>query len=542
MEKELIELYTKDKLSIEKLCSHFKVGKLRVKKILNENNIPLNKKGGQKRVIFKGVNKDQYSNKSLKCVKTGKIIDDTHNKSGSITTHILNTYGIELPSRYIRGRDSKISGNYWYHDYFELVDYVEPEVWECPVCDFTTKDIKNKGGFITRHVLGEHKLSLREFFDTHPKSRIELREEKIDLKNPQTYIKCEICDEPFRSLSNTHLKLHDITLEEYYLKYGDLTSEGFREECKNYLDKGRENITNNFTSKAQTEINNFINELGIETSVNNKKILGGTEIDIFIPSLNTGIEYNGLFWHSERMGKDKNYHLNKQRLCEEKGIKLIHIFSDEWINKEDIVKSRLKHILGVSDNRIYARKCDIKEIKTKEKNKFLNEHHLQGEDRSSIKLGAFHTGVLVGVMTFSKLRKAIGHTDREGSFELVRFVSNNVVGLPSKMLKHFIREHSPNRIVTYADKRWSTNVGDNMYTKIGFEYLGDTKPNYWYTKRGNTRLHRFGFRKDLLVKKGYNKNKTEKVIMSELGFDTVWDCGSGRYELITNLPFFTPIT
>ena len=530
MENELIKLYTEGGLSIEGLCSKFKIGKLKVKKILNNNDIPLNKKGGQKRIILKGVCMDQYNGKSLKCLKTGKVIDDVHNKSGSVTTHIKNTYDIELQSRYIRGRDGKISGNYWYHNYFELVNYVEPETWECPTCDFTTKDTKNLGGFITRHVLGEHKLSLREFFDTYPKSRIELREDKINLEDPETFIRCKICDEPFRSISNTHLKLHNTTPEEYYVKYGNLTSEDFREECKGYLDQGRLNITNNFTSKAQTEINEYINGLGIETSVNNKKVLGGTEIDIFIPSLNTGIEYNGLFWHCERMGKDKHYHLNKQRLCEEKGIKLIHIFSDEWLNKESIVKNRLKHILGVSDNRLYARKCTIKVIDTKMKNKYLNENHLQGGDRSSIKLGAFHNDMLVGVMTFSKLRKAIGHTDREGSFELVRFTSNNVVGLPSKMLKHFIRNYTPNKIITYADKRWSTNVGDNMYTKIGFEYLGDTKPNYWYTKRGNTRLHRFGFRKDILVKKGYDKKKTEKTIMSELGFDTVWDCGSGRYE------------
>lgn len=531
MEKEVIKLYTEDKLSIEKLCSTFKVGKLKIKKILLDNDIPINSKGGQKRIHLKGVNVNQYEGKSLKCNKTGKVINDTHNKSGGVTKHILNTYEIELPSKYIRDRDSKVSGKYWYHDYFSLVDYVESEVWECPVCSFTTKDTKNLGGFITRHVLSEHKTSLREFFDVHPKVRVTLKEDKIDLGDSDTFIKCKICDEPFRSITNTHLKFHNTTPEEYYIKYGELTSEEFREECRGYLGKGRENITNNFTSKAQTEINNFINGLGIETNMNNKKVLGGTEIDIYIPSLNTGIEYNGLFWHSERMGKDKNYHLNKQRICEEKGVKLIHIFSDEWLNKGDIVKNRLKYILGVSDNRIYARKCVIKEIDTKTKNKYLNTNHLQGEDRSSIKLGAYHNDVLVGVMTFSKLRKSIGHTDREGSYELVRFASNNVVGLASKFLKHFTREYNPNRVITYADKRWSTNVSDNMYTKIGFEYLGDTKPNYWYTKRGNTRLHRFGFRKDILVKKGYDKEKTEKTIMSELGFDTIWDCGSGRYEM-----------
>ena len=84
---------------------------------------------------------------------------------------------------------------------------------------------------------------------------------------------------------------------------------------------------------------------------------------MYFPELKVGIEYNGLYWHSEEMGKDRNYHFNKSLECYDKGIRLIHVFEDEWLYKQDIVKSKIKHILGLNTNeRVYARKCYIKEV------------------------------------------------------------------------------------------------------------------------------------------------------------------------------------
>ena len=64
-----------------------------------------------------------------------------------------------------------------------------------------------------------------------------------------------------------------------------------------------------------------------------------------MPKLHIAIEYNGLRWHSEEFNKDKNYHLNKLIKCNEKGIRLIQIFEDEWIEKQEIVLKKIKHIL-----------------------------------------------------------------------------------------------------------------------------------------------------------------------------------------------------
>jgi len=138
---------------------------------------------------------------------------------------------------------------------------------------------------------------------------------------------------------------------------------------------------------------------------------------------------------------------------------------------------------------------------------------------------------LVAVMTFSGLRKVLGSNGEDNTFELVRFASKNVVGIASRLLKYFIKKYKPNKIISYADKRWTLS-GDNLYQKIGFNLVKTTKPNYWYALKDDKRYHRFNFRKDLLVKKGYDPNKTEKQIMGELGYLTVWDCGNYKYEMI----------
>ena len=163
------------------------------------------------------------------------------------------------------------------------------------------------------------------------------------------------------------------------------------------------------------------------------------EIDIYIPHLNIGIEYNGLYWHSEKIQKDPiNYHINKLKICQNNNIHLIQIFEDEWINKKRIVKSRLKQILGLNQkNKIYARNCIIKEISSNIKNSFLQKYHLLGDDKSNIKLGAFYNNKLVAVMTFSKGNRAKGSKPLEGIWELNRFCSIfsfRIIGIASKLL------------------------------------------------------------------------------------------------------------
>lgn len=293
----------------------------------------------------------------------------------------------------------------------------------------------------------------------------------------------------------------------------------------------------NTRSKDEIEIGDYIKDLGFE--IHHTKI-DKKEIDIFLPELNLGIEFNGLYWHSENNGnKNKEYHLNKILLCENKNIRLIHIFEDEWKFKKEIVKNRFKSILGIYSNRIGGRECEIKEVDPKEKNIFLEKYHIQGADKSKIKLGAFHkkTKDLIGVMTFSTPRIALGKKNKgEEEYELSRFVtiSNTLTpGLASKMLTYFIRNYKPKKIYTYSDIRWNTG---NLYRQLGFECFGKTVPNYWYIvyDKGFKRIHRFNFRKSrlkVLFPEIYDDNKTEWQIMQEAGYDRIWDCGNDKWVL-----------
>tara|TARA_R110000851_G_scaffold146476_1_gene286147 strand:+ start:272 stop:1915 length:1644 start_codon:yes stop_codon:yes gene_type:complete len=284
---------------------------------------------------------------------------------------------------------------------------------------------------------------------------------------------------------------------------------------------------NSIVSSQEIEINSFItNELKLNTVTSHRGIINGKELDIYIPSKKIAIEFDGLYWHSE-LFMTKDYHLNKTQLCEESGIQLIHIFEDEWLYKKEIVKSRLRNILGLTKNVIYARKCVIKQVENLESKDFLNDNHLQGSITSTNKLGLYYNNELVSLMLFNNPRLGIGQ--KTDHIELSRFcnkLDTSVIGGASRLLKHFIREYKPKEIISYADKRWS---GGALYDTLGFTKHKDNKPNYWYIIN-KKRKHRFGFRKSVLSKLGFDENLTEREIMYNRGIYRIYDCGTITYK------------
>jgi len=259
----------------------------------------------------------------------------------------------------------------------------------------------------------------------------------------------------------------------------------------------------------------------------NVKNIIDKELDIFVPKYNIAIEFNGLYWHSE-IRKYTNYHLDKTKKCEEKGIKLIHIFEDEWRYKQEIVKSMLKNMFNKTETKLYARKCEIKEVPSNEASKFLNENHLQGKCGSSVKIGLYYNNELVSLMTFGKSRHFIGNGKNE--WELLRFcnkLNTNVVGGASKLLNHFIKNYKPNNMVSYADRRWSCG---NLYEKLGFTKYNTSRPNYYYVI-GQKRHYRFNYRKSILIKK-YNcpENMSEHEFCLSQKWYRIYDCGCLCYK------------
>lgn len=338
-------------------------------------------------------------------------------------------------------------------------------------------------------------------------------------------------------------KLEIITTQEEYNNDNDII---FKFKCS-VCTNGFEHIDNllpdcphcpeyTWRSKMELACSVWLTSLGIDFITNKRFTIDGKtiEVDMYFPDYNFAIELNGLYWHSEHGGgKNKKYHLNKTELMKSKGIQLMHIFEDEWEYKRDIIQSKILHKLKKHTERIYARKCIVKQIKNKDTIQFINENHIQGYTPSTICYGLYHNNELVSCMTFSKPRVALGNktSSNDNAYELLRFCSErsvSIIGGAGKMLKQFIVDYNPVNIITYADRRFTIR-DSNLYTQTGFQFIKETSPNYFYI-RGLKRWHRFNFTKAKTVKLGGNPNKTEWQNMIEMGYDRIWDCGHLKYE------------
>lgn len=351
------------------------------------------------------------------------------------------------------------------------------------------------------------------------------------------------------SLSNTLKKKTINRILESGFTYNDIISEDFNITCNKCLNsfqisKSLFNQRKRFGIDICLICNPKNNESNFEMSVlsfisdNTKDYISKYrdykkyEIDIYLPNLKIGFECNGLWWHSEYY-KENNYHINKNNFFKENGIQIINIWEDDWKFKKDIVKSRIINIINKSkNNKIFARKCIIKEINNQEYNDFVTKNHIQSYAPSKIRIGLFYNNELISIMSFSKLRKNLGFNDISGNYELIRFCSKlntNVIGSASRLLKFFIKKYNPEKIISYANKDWS--IG-KLYTEIGFKKVKETVPNYFYFNKDECiRKNRFSFRKDKLVSDGYDKNKTEHKIMIEKGYYRIYDSGSILFEL-----------
>lgn len=265
-----------------------------------------------------------------------------------------------------------------------------------------------------------------------------------------------------------------------------------------------------------------------------RKTISPLELDIYLPEKKIAIEYCGLYWHCELQGKDRNYHINKLNKCNEQNITLLTIFEDEWYETQDQVITRLKSVLGMFDGqKINARQCDVGIISPSMKQHFLDQYHLQQNDKSTIHLGLFYQDMLVAVMTFStpsRARASKTMMTAEGLWELNRYATHSgyrVRGGAGKLLSYFKSNYQWNTIYSYADRRWSEG---KMYHSLGFEVEKLSAPNYWYVPRGYyQREYRFNYTKYVLIKQGFDPNKSEWQIMQERGYTRIWDCGMIKF-------------
>ena len=250
-------------------------------------------------------------------------------------------------------------------------------------------------------------------------------------------------------------------------------------------------------------------------------------MDIYVPERNIAIEYNGVYWHSERKGKGGKYHRNKVLTCKDAGVQLITVWEDEWQYRRDTVKSMIAHKLGVSPaKRVHARQTKVVELTVQQAREFCERYHIQGFVQGSLYAGL--TDDNGNVVAVSVWRKNGAHAYLE------RYCTSQVVvGGMGKLLAYglsWAQNKGISQVVTFADLCVSN--GD-LYEKLGFTQDKIIRPDYKYVVN-DRRVHKFNYRKKRF-KEDPNLVWQDGLSESELailnGIDRVWDCGKIRYTL-----------
>ncbi len=278
-------------------------------------------------------------------------------------------------------------------------------------------------------------------------------------------------------------------------------------------------------SEAEFEIFSFVKSIynGIILK-NDRKALSNLEIDLYLPELKFGIEFHGLWWHSEKhLGKiARKKHLIKFKKASERGIKLIQIFENEWITKKEILKSIIASNIRIYKKKIFARKTEVKIVNENDAKIFLNDNHLQGFLKSSIYVGLYFEDELVFLSSFGPARFS-----KSDSWEILRSVSKintSVIGGFSKTLKFFENHQKPKSIISFCDLRF---FDGKSYFANNFKLERISNPSYYYFRNSNELYNRFKFQKKKLKKlKSFDENKTEWENMLENGWNRIWDCGN----------------
>ncbi len=314
--------------------------------------------------------------------------------------------------------------------------------------------------------------------------------------------------------------------------YHDRKRDGY-ELCTNILPIQDIRVSN---TSIEIFVKQILDEYGIKYEENVRNIIPPKELDIYIPDMHIAFECNGCYWHSDFRDHRPKRHYEKYKLCRDKGIQLITIWEDWTYNKSDILKSIIKTKLGLIENKIYARKCELVDISTQKTlvNNFLDVNHIQGHTVFEKCIGAYYCGELAAVMTFGHKRGCRGGAGKmPNEWELSRFCTKMDViipGIASRLLKKFEYEFKPEIIYSFSSNDISSG---NLYKILGFEEEQTTIP-YWYIEpKTLKRYHRTAFTKREMIRKQMasdSDNFTESEIMKKYHFYKIYDSGMTRWE------------
>jgi hypothetical protein len=285
------------------------------------------------------------------------------------------------------------------------------------------------------------------------------------------------------------------------------------------------------TSKPEKELFAYIQSLCPTSVPNDRVVLNRKELDVLCVDKKAAFELNGVYWHSSNVPRDTHNatrHVQKTEACSSAGLKLFHIWDAEWTDAANNLKwkSVIANSLGHSI-KIFGRHTTITTVDKRTADEFFDKNHLQGKCVGNVvNVALLNCGELVSVMSFGRSRY-----DKSVQWELLRsctILHHTVVGGMSKMFKHFVQEHQPTSVVSYANRRWSDG---KVYAKMGFGYCGATAPNYWYTKDCITLESRLKYQKHKLraLFPDCPVTMTEEEIMFANKYSKIYDSGQLKF-------------
>ena len=227
--------------------------------------------------------------------------------------------------------------------------------------------------------------------------------------------------------------------------------------------------------KCESELQTFVKLILPEAQINASTIIKDVTFSVYSEKFKVAIMVHDNYKRSEACIEPPGTfnQLKITELCEKENIRLIHIFSDEWLLQQPIVKSLISSAFGVYSRRFFARKLKFKELDRQTGNQFLRENHIQGSVPAEHFYGLVtDAGELMQVIS-------IGHNrfTKDKNTELIRMATKincQVVGGFSKLIK----DAGITEIESYVDRRLFDSKG---YKASGWELVSSSAPRYFYT-------------------------------------------------------------
>ena len=429
----------------------------------------------------------------------------------------------EEASKYKTIREFAKNNAFAYHACLNnnFIDKLFPKkVKKCPYCGYETYDVDNKNGYFETHLRRVHKKTVSQYLKEFPNDEEYFRQgDKVIPNDEESYVICKICGERLKQMTWRHLKKHDITVDEYIKKYG-INTMLTKESRKMLSDAMKEYHSRNekpkvVENKVEVEFNEYIRSKGFECN-NNHFIMKGNEIDLYIPSLRIGIDFNKTMRHYKK--NEKYYYLNKQKECLMNRVVLYQFFEDEYNKRREVLFRKIDEILGIKEDipiDVNDFKIDCNVNDDNFVNEFITKHSLFLYENTDMQLFVSDNNEnVVGVFCFDLID--IGYV------ELKQFACLYNEEEMLRMILDYIHKHDKiNKVITYSERRLFNVDKENIYNRLGFETVGYGEPTFsYYFSRGMFRNCR--------VSKSYIE-EFKDIDLEEC--DRIWNSGTIFYEL-----------